>query len=544
MGIARRVLVRALVLSCLAAVGWGPAHAAPPGFVEETVAGGWNAVVGITFDANGNMYGWEKAGRVWIVHPDGTKHATPFIDISEEVGDWRDYGLLGFALDPNFLSNGHIYLLYVVDRHHLLHFGTGSYDPNTNEYFGATIGRITRYTADAADDFESVVDTSRLVLVGETASTGFPIVHQSHGVGSIAFGTDGTLLAACGDGASYAAMDNGGSAGSAYGPQALADGIISAKEDVGAFRTQLIDSLSGKIIRIDPATGDGLSSNPFYDLAAPRAARSRVWSMGHRNPYRMTLRPGTGQHDPAAGDPGVVYVGDVGWNTWEDIDVVTGPGQNMGWPIFEGMTLVQAYFDAKTENLDAPNPLYGIAGCTQQYFEFQDLLVQDDLAPSWPNPCDVGQQVPVAYRHLHHRPAIDYRHGSGPARVGIYDVGGNADTIDIDDPSSPVAGDRFGGNTSTGGVWYTGTSYPVEYQGRYFHGDYGSNWIRTFEFDAAETPVAVHRFIDSGRHPVAFAADPISAAVGVNPASVITSGFQVFKIAEDEISQIRLEMLV
>ena len=55
--------------------------------------------------------------------------------------------------------------------------------------------------------------------------------------------------------------------------------------------------------RIDPATGDGLSTNPFFDAAEPRAPRSRVWSLGHRNPYRMTVRPHTGSHNLADGDP-------------------------------------------------------------------------------------------------------------------------------------------------------------------------------------------------------------------------------------------------
>ena len=513
MPVLRPAIPRCMLLVLTVSIAVSTASALPPGFVEEPVAGVWNAVVGVTFDANGTMYAWEKGGRVWIVHPDGTKHATPLIDISQEVGDWGDFGLLGFALDPEFLSNGHIYLLYVVDRHHLLYFGTPSYNPNADEYFTRTIGRITRYTANASDGFESVDYASRLVLVGETISTGFPMLHDSHGVGSLVFGADGTLLASCGDGASWEAVDNGGTAGNAQGPQALADGIISTKENVGAFRAQLVDSHSGKILRLDPATGNGLPSNPFYDASAPRAARSRVWSLGLRNPYRFTVRPGTGDHDPAVGDPGTIYAGDVGWENWEDINVIAGPGRNMGWPIFEGLTILTEYFNAKKANLDAPNPLFGVGGCTKQFFDFQDLIVQDDLAPSWPNPCNASQQVPASRRHLHRRPVIDYRNRSGPARTGIYDGAGHAATIDIDSPSSPVTGDTFGGNTSTGGVFYTGTAYPPEFQGAYFHGDYGSNWIRYMTIGPAGTPVAVHRFIDSGRHPVAFAADPVSGDV-------------------------------
>src|SRR6218665_2987570 len=75
----------------------------PSGFNDQLFSGGWNQAVGFTFDANGRMYVWEKGGKVWIVE-NGVKRSQPFIDISEEVGDWRDFGLVGFALDPNFIS--------------------------------------------------------------------------------------------------------------------------------------------------------------------------------------------------------------------------------------------------------------------------------------------------------------------------------------------------------------------------------------------------------------------------------------------------------
>jgi hypothetical protein len=118
----------------------------PSGFNDALVMAGFDAPVGFTFDANGRMYVWEKGGKVWIVE-NGVRLPSPLVDISAEVGNWRDHGCLGFALDPNFLSNGRIYLYYLVDRHHLLHFGTPSYSASTNEYFNATIMRCTRYTA-------------------------------------------------------------------------------------------------------------------------------------------------------------------------------------------------------------------------------------------------------------------------------------------------------------------------------------------------------------------------------------------------------------
>src|SRR6185503_961577 len=98
---------------------------------------------------------------------------------SPEVGNWRDHGLLGFTLDPNFLSNGYIYLLYAVDRHYLMNFGTPNYNASTDQYYSATIMRITRYTA-VGPGFNTVDYGSRQILFGESPSTGAPMLHESH----------------------------------------------------------------------------------------------------------------------------------------------------------------------------------------------------------------------------------------------------------------------------------------------------------------------------------------------------------------------------
>ncbi|MFT4538104.1 MAG: hypothetical protein ACI841_001095 [Planctomycetota bacterium] len=83
--------------------------------------------------------------------------------------------MLGPALAPGFLMNGYLYLSYVVDRHHLLHFGTPQYDPTANDFMSAKIGRITRYTADASTSFTTLVPGSRKLLLGETIDSGFPV---------------------------------------------------------------------------------------------------------------------------------------------------------------------------------------------------------------------------------------------------------------------------------------------------------------------------------------------------------------------------------
>src|SRR5690606_9404101 len=118
-------------------------------------------------------------------------------------------------------------------------------------------------------------------------------------------------------------------------------------------------------------------SNPWYDPNAPRSTRSRVWGLGLRNPFRMTIRKGSGVTDPALGRPGVLYIGDVGWTQWEDLHVCYEGGMNFGWPLYEGMEAQQSYMNSQTQNQDAPNPLYDGLTCTQPYFRFMDLLKQD-----------------------------------------------------------------------------------------------------------------------------------------------------------------------
>lgn len=480
----------ALALALLAA----PALASwPPNFFASSVGSGWNQPVGITFAQDGRMFVWEKGGRVWRVE-NGVKQSPALLDLSQEVGNWRDYGMLGFALDPDFATNGYVYAMYVVDWHHLQYFGTPQYSPTTDAYFRDTIGRIVRYQCNAA---QTVVEPgSRTILVGESKSTGIPICHQSHGIGSLVFGEDGTLLASAGDGASYDVVDTGQNVGGSSNT-ALAEGILRPKEAVGAFRSQLVDCLAGKVLRIDPATGDGVPSNPFYDGANPRAPRSRVWALGFRNPFRMVLVAGSGSTDPAAGDPGTLLVSDVGWNSREEVSTCDGPAQNFGWPLFEGLTAQASYQAQTTQNQDAPNPLAG--GSCATFFRFRDLLVQETLAaPSWPNPCNTSAQVPASIpRFEHARPWIDYGHGN-PTRTGIF-AGPTAATIEIDEFASPLQGVPFDGFSATAGAWYSGGSYPPAYHGTLFLSDYVGGWIKNVVFDSSMQPFEVRAFGTNGQ---------------------------------------------
>jgi len=485
----------------------------PDGYVDELLLDDLVGPVGITFDTAGRGYLWERRGTVYVVE-NGQKLDPPLVDIHDEVGNWRDFGMLGFALDPHFLENGYLYLYYVVDRHHLLFAGTPSYDPDANWYFQATIGRIARYTADAATGFTTLVPDSRLVLLGESADSGVPILYESHGTGSLAFGADGTLLASSGDGASYNGTDNG-SKSETYWQTALADGIIRPEENVGAFRSQMIGSHSGKILRLDPATGDGLPSNPFYDPAAPRSPRSRTYALGLRNPFRFGVRPGTGNPDPNLGNPGVITIGDVGYNTWEDLHVVLGAGENLGWPLFEGLRWNPPYKDADTENRDAPNPLFGTGGCVQEFFLFQDLIEQEqeDHNPAFKNPCDHGVPIPPGTpTFMHHRPVIDWKHQGAQARVPVFNDDGNARVSYLGDADCPVAGAPFLGHCAVGGVWHSGFGLGDPYAGSYFLMDFANNWMRALVFDGQS---ALQEVLEFGNlnGPVAAAEDPADGSL-------------------------------
>ena len=482
------------------------AQAPPAGFTSTVVAAGWDEAVGLAFTSTGSrLFVWERPGRVWVV-TSGQRQLV--LDISQEVGGWEDHGLLGFALDPNFTTNGYLYLLYVVDRHHLLHFGTPAYGAATNDYFGATIGRLTRYTALPAGPGYAVDPASRRVLLGATKTTGIPSTFNGHVTAGLQFGTDGTLLVATGDGAhTYQDMGN---YNLSYAAQAQTDGIITATENVGSLRAQLVNCLSGKILRLDPATGAGVAGNPFFDAAAPNAPRSKVWALGLRNPFRMSLKPGTGSTERAAADPGTIYLGDVGAATWEEVDVLDRPGQNLGWPLFEGLTPFDVFASASVPNRDAPNPLYGTGGCTQPFFSFRDLIRQATPTgtAAFANSCNAAQAIPTGIpTFVHTRPLLDWAHGAGPARTGTFS-GSTATTASLGAAGAPVSGAPFGGGSCSGGVFYPHNDFPAAYRNTYFFGDYVGGWVRSLTVSGTNQPSAVGNFVDSGAVPVAFATSP------------------------------------
>ena len=213
--------------------------------------------------------------------------------------------------------------------------------------------------------------------------------------------------------------------------------------------------------------------------------------------------------------------------------MVTGPRQNFGWPIYEGLSLTPGYSVA-VANRDAPNPLYPSSGCNQ-FFSFIDLLKEDTLNPAgqppFPNPCNSSQRIPASIpQFLHKRPVLDWNHSSAATRTPVYDAAGEAGTADVGAPGSPVSGTPFRGNCSIGGAWYTGTNFPTQYRNLYYHADWGQGVIKTLALDQNDKPSALGSFVSNAGSIVCMVQHPTNGSlyyVTYNPDANATSVVQL-----------------
>ena len=115
----------------------------------------------------------------------------------------------------------------------------------------------------------------------------------------------------------------------------------------GGASTSDPTTLDGAILRVDPATGAGMPGNPFSSSPDPNSRR--IIAYGLRNPFRMTMRPGTNE----------LWFGDVGWTTWEEVNRIPNAtdsvAENFGWPCYEGSNRQGGYDGA---NLNICETLY------------------------------------------------------------------------------------------------------------------------------------------------------------------------------------------
>ena len=122
----------------------------PPGFSQDVVATGLTEPTAISFFPDGRIAIAEKSGIVRLVK-NGALLPLPLIDLSARVNDFWDRGLLGIAVDPDFPSNPHVYLLYVFEN-------------DANDYFGTKTARLTRVTVTG----DTASPASEVVILGTT----------------------------------------------------------------------------------------------------------------------------------------------------------------------------------------------------------------------------------------------------------------------------------------------------------------------------------------------------------------------------------------
>lgn len=238
-------------------------------------------------DGTNRVFVIEQAGKIRVFENDASvASAGTYLDIQSKVASGGEMGLLGLAFHPDFKQNGYFYVNYTKS--------------NPRE----TI--VSRFKASSAT--ASSADAGSEVILFR-----FEQPYGNHNGGKVLFGPDGYLYVSTGDG------------GSGGDPQNYA---------------QNRSSWLGKILRVDVNSTDkgqyGIpGDNPFKGNT--NGYREEIFAYGLRNPWRVSFD-----------NKGQLWVGDVGQNALEEVDIVT-KGGNFGWRVKEG----NADYNAKDNNVNA-----------------------------------------------------------------------------------------------------------------------------------------------------------------------------------------------
>lgn len=251
---------------------------------SQTYPAGFQQVLVANGISNPTVMAFAPDGRLFVAQQTG---ALRIIEngvllstpaITLSVNASGERGLLGIAFDPDFNNNHFIYLYYTLSS--------------------AANNRISRFTVSG----NTIAPASESVVLNLDPLSGA----TNHNGGTIQFGPDGKLY-------------------------------VGVGENANTLHSQNLDTYHGKILRINP-DGSVPAGNPFTGTSAQR---QRVWEYGMRNPYTLTIQPGTGR----------IFVNDVGQNTWEEVNDCTVGGLNYGWPTAEGNSSNPAF----------TNPVYAYA---------------------------------------------------------------------------------------------------------------------------------------------------------------------------------------
>ena len=368
----------------------------------------------------------ERHGYVNLYTPsDGKVHRIATIPVSTKYADssQAEDGLLGLATDPNFATNGWVYMYFSP---------AGPEAKNV----------LARFT----------MRGDSLDLASQKVVLEIPVQRRAccHTGGSITFDRAGNLWLSTGD--------NSNPFASGYAPIDERPGREPWDAQKSSGNT---NDLRGKIIRIHPEP-DGTYTIPTGNLFSPGTDKTRpeIYTMGHRNPYRISVDTHTG----------FLYWGDVGPDAdvdstgrgprgYDEIGQARSPG-NYGWPYFVGNN--RAYF--KTKVIDS-------------------LHVEG------------GPQFNPAYV-VNKSPNNTGRTTLPPARSAFiwYPYGAS--------PDFPIAG--TGGRTAEAGpVFYRADfanaprAFPAYYDGKLFIYEFMRHWIMAVTMNDRGDLVSIERFMPS-----------------------------------------------
>ncbi|TQV67974.1 hypothetical protein FKG94_24375 [Exilibacterium tricleocarpae] len=232
----------------------------------------------------------QQGGTILWFEPDELSAGGTFMTVPDPLATASEEGLLGFAFDPGFTRNGYFYL------HYTQRFATG--DDCVNEL----ARRHSACSVVARFQLQRDGDGNFIATRGDPDSKQTVITQRqpfaNHNGGMIAFGADGFL---------YIALGDGGSGGDP-------DGYARERNNLlGSVLRLDVDSLP---YRIPP-------DNPF--AGNDQGWREEIWAFGLRNPWRFSFDAPTGR----------LWLGDVGQRNWEEVDLIVAGG-NYGWDFFEG----------------------------------------------------------------------------------------------------------------------------------------------------------------------------------------------------------------
>ena len=292
----RLVLAASLAVSSVALVlGGAPADVveALPGDFTDVVVADVGTLTTVEPLPDGRVVALEKNGRVLRIDDrDGSADVATLADF--DVCSNSERGLLGFAVDPAYVTSGFVYVYRTI----------ASGEP------GGCHNRVSRFFMDG----NGIDLATERVLVDRISSVG-----GNHNGGDVEVGNDGHLYIAVGD----AGRDPRGDSGGAGSNDAAQDNSL----------------LNGKILRVRRDSGAAAPGNPFAgpgtadcrvrgnSSATPTDACREIFAYGLRNPYRFAFDPNTNATR--------FFINDVGQGTREEVNE-SAVGANYGWPMREG----------------------------------------------------------------------------------------------------------------------------------------------------------------------------------------------------------------